>query len=258
MHTTLDPHVNAVLEILLKRMQAILSQKLVGLYLYGSTVLGDYTDKVSDLDLLAALSSDLSDAEAEAIRQMHADIVAEFPEWDDRIEVQYTSTQSLAHFKAQRHVMGNISPGEPFHIIEAGAEWLVNWYFVQTYGLVLYGAPAADIIPPLTEQDFIDAVREHILMWREYINDLSEWHGSQAYAIMTMCRGLYTVTHREHVSKQKSADWGIGAYPQWAELIRNAIVWRQAQHDPTARYPASLAETRRFVAFMIEEMERAV
>ena len=187
---------------------------------------------------------------------MHADIVAELPEWDDRIEVQYTSVHALAMFRTKRHSMGNISPGEPFHIIEAGAEWLVNWYFVQTYGLVLYGSPAAEIIPPLSEQDFIDAVREHILMWREYINDLSEWHGSQAYAIMTMCRGLYTVTHREHVSKQKAADWAIGAFPQWAELIRHAIVWRQAQHDPTSSYPASMAETRHFVAFMIGEMER--
>ncbi len=223
MQTTTYPHVNAVLEILLKRMQAILGQKLIGLYLYGSAVLGDFTEGVSDLDLLAALSSDLTEAEAEAIRQMHAQLVAEQPEWDDRIEVQYTSTQALAHFKTQRHLMGNISPGEPFHIIEAGVEWLVNWYFVQTYGLVLYGAPAANIIPPLTEQDFIDAVREHILMWREYINDLSEWHGSQAYAIMTMCRGLYTVTHRAHVSKQKAADWAIGAYPQWAALIRTPL-----------------------------------
>jgi len=258
MKPTPYPNVNAVLEILLQRQQAIFGDKLIGLYLYGSTALGAFTDSISDLDLLAALTSDLTPVEAAAIEQMHAKIVTELPEWDNRIEVQYYSVHALATYKTERHPMGNISPGEPFHIIEAGAEWLVNWYFVQTYGLVLYGAPAVDIIPPLSEQDFIDAVREHILMWREYINDLSEWHGSQAYAIMTMCRGLYTVTHREHVSKQKSADWGIGAYPQWAELIRNAIVWRQAQHDPTARYPASLAETRRFVAFMIEEMERAV
>lgn len=250
------PHVTAILDVLLQRLQVILADKLIGFYLYGSLVTGDYDDQISDIDLLAALSAELTPTEADAIQQMHAEIAAAQPEWDNRVEIQYHTRAGLHTFRTQRSVMGNISPGEPFHLIEAGDEWLVNWYFVQTYGVVLYGLPPATIIPPITQQEFIDAVRDHILMWREYVKDLSDWHGSQAYAILTMCRGLYTARHREHVSKKRAAEWAITAYPEWADLIKNALVWRQAQHDSTARYNAPIDETKRFVHFMIRQMEK--
>jgi hypothetical protein len=37
--------------------------------------------------------------------------------------------------------MINISPGEPIHRIQAGMDWLVNWYLVRTGGVTLLGPP---------------------------------------------------------------------------------------------------------------------
>jgi predicted nucleotidyltransferase len=46
--------VNQLLEQLLSSLQTILGKKLVGLYLYGSLVTGDFDHECSDIDLLAA------------------------------------------------------------------------------------------------------------------------------------------------------------------------------------------------------------
>lgn len=256
MQPTAYPHVNQLLVNLLDRLQTVLGEKLIGLYLYGSLVTGDFDDHLSDIDMLAALDNELTPPEQETIREMHAEIADQYHEWKDRVEVAYYTRHGLRTFKTERSTLGIISPGEPFHVIDAGDDWTLNWYFVQTYGVVLYGVPPKDIIAHVSKDEFIAGTKDHILMWRGYVQDLSEWHGSQAYAILTMCRGLYTVRHREHVSKKAAAKWAITAFPDWADFIRNALVWRQAQHDHESAHDAPIAETKRFVAFMIEEMEK--
>ncbi|GAC1422991.1 MAG: hypothetical protein NVS4B1_20310 [Ktedonobacteraceae bacterium] len=44
--------INELLALLLSGMQSILSEKLVGVYLYGSLVTGDFDAETSDIDLL--------------------------------------------------------------------------------------------------------------------------------------------------------------------------------------------------------------
>src|SRR6202521_358150 len=66
-------NINAILELLLASPQGILDTKLVGLYLYGSLVIGDFDPDISDIDLVAALSSDIDEREFEALQKMHAD-----------------------------------------------------------------------------------------------------------------------------------------------------------------------------------------
>jgi predicted nucleotidyltransferase len=73
MHQTPYADVNRLLESLLSRMRHIFREKLVGLYLYGSLTTGDFDPESSDIDLLAATSSDVSEAEFDTLRAMHRD-----------------------------------------------------------------------------------------------------------------------------------------------------------------------------------------
>jgi predicted nucleotidyltransferase len=65
--------INQLLELLLSGIQNILGAKLIGLYLYGSLVIGDFDPNISDIDLVAALSSDIDDKEFGALQKMHDD-----------------------------------------------------------------------------------------------------------------------------------------------------------------------------------------
>src|SRR2546422_8006017 len=76
--------INQLLELLLSGIQKILGAKLIGLYLYGSLVIGDFDPNISDIDLVAALSSDIDDKESGALQKMHDDFAKKYKEWDDR------------------------------------------------------------------------------------------------------------------------------------------------------------------------------
>lgn len=89
MQPTSFKHINALLRDLLAEIRGVLGEQLIGLYLYGSLVTGDYLEGVSDVDLLAATAGNIDGAELAALIQMHARFVDDRPAWDDRIEVAY-------------------------------------------------------------------------------------------------------------------------------------------------------------------------
>jgi predicted nucleotidyltransferase len=127
----IDPQISSVLDDILFQMQDILGEKLIGLYLFGSLATGDFDPASSDIDLLAAISTDLDDAEFNALQKMHESIVLKDQTWDDRIEIAYAPLQGLKIFKTEPYQLGIISPGEPFHIVDADKGWLMNWYMVR-------------------------------------------------------------------------------------------------------------------------------
>src|SRR5438876_988561 len=76
MQVTSYTDINALLDSLLMHMQNILRQKLVGVYLYGSLVSGDFDHESSDIDVLAVTSSDINDKEFVDLQKMHNDLIA--------------------------------------------------------------------------------------------------------------------------------------------------------------------------------------
>lgn len=254
MQPTPYPDVNVLLEYLLARMQTVLGTKLVGLYLYGSLVTGDYDEVCSDVDLLAVLASALDEEEFEALRAMQAEFVAANPMWTERIEIAYATMHALQTFKTQASLIAIVSPGEPFHYREMDKDWLANWYVVREYGLTLFGPPPGEVIATVTNEEFVATVKRHCQGWRDWVNDAYN-RPSQAYAILTLCRAWYTVTHGEQVSKLKAAEWAMAQLPGEATQIQTALRWRrEAAQDDGTGCEATIPETKRFVNAMIERI----
>ncbi len=253
MQPTAYPDVNDLLDSLLSQVQTILRQKLVGLYLYGSLVTGDVDIDISDIDLLAATAGDLNETEFSALNKMQDDIVSTYQQWENRLEIAYLSLHALKTFKTCTSQIAIISPGEPFHLKAAGRDWLMNWYIVRERGITLSGPPPTKIIEPISKEEFIQAVKEHAEGWRDWVNN-SKNRPAQAYAILTLCRALYTYKNGEPVSKPQAALWAAAELPEWASLIKNALLWRQAWREPVVDPDATLPETRRFVNFVIDQI----
>lgn len=245
MQPTEYSQVNTLLADLQHEIQQVLGRKLIGFYLYGSLVWGDFDPELSDIDMLAALTDDLTDSEASALETMHAKFALRYPAWNDRIEVQYFAQRGLQTFRTETHRMGNISPGEPFHIIDADRNWLFNWYFVQAYGVTLYGPPPQTLIPPIALSEFLQSVREHVEWWQTHVDVTHERAGFRAYAVLTMCRAIYSLTHGKQVSKRAAAEWATEHLPDWSALINEAWITRSNNERDLPAY----AETKRFVLF---------
>jgi predicted nucleotidyltransferase len=246
--------VNILLVSLLGEIRTILGEKLIGLYLFGSLVWGDFDHEISDIDLLAAISDDLNSAQHTELKSMHDNFALQHPHWDNRIEVQYLSRKGLKAFKTQKSKMSVISPGEPFHEVEAGKEWLMNWYFVQEYGLTLFGRAPESLIEPISDDEFIQAVKEHALSWRENSVNAKESRAYQSYAVLTLCRALYSINFHVQVSKRIAAEWAKGKLPEWAHLIENAMLWRADWRNTDTHPEASYPEVVEFVNFVTDQI----
>ena len=249
MQATPYADINSLLERLLSRMRDILQEKLAGLYLYGSLTTGDFDPQSSDIDLLAATSSGVSETDCEALRAMHREFARENPAWEDRIEVAYLPATALRTFRSERSPMAVISPGEAFHVTDAGKEWLMNWYVVRESGVALFGPPPEALIAPISREEFAECVRGYAAEWGGRVKGTLA-RKEQAYAILTMCRALHLHRTGEAASKRQAALWAQEELPQWAGLIRSALGWREAWREEQVDHAATRAEAVRFVTFV--------
>src|SRR5687767_4745299 len=91
-------------------IRGALGANLLGLYLWGSYVVGDFDPRISDLDLIAVLAKDADEQEFEALRAMHDDLARKYPAWSGRIEVAYATVPTLDQPAAGGEIV-RISPG---------------------------------------------------------------------------------------------------------------------------------------------------
>jgi hypothetical protein len=85
--------------------------------------------------------------------------------------------------------------------------------------------------------------------WSPMLRDPARLHSNEyrAYAILTMCRALYTLQYGTVVPKPVAARWAQEALGErWAALIEGALAW---PHDAQAD---NLNETLDFMRYTLE------
>ena len=220
-----------------------LGVKLLGLYLWGSYVVGDFDPRISDVDLVAVLASDIDEAEFAALKAVHDAMANRFPAWDGRIEVAYATLATLDR-PAEGGEIVRISPGEPLNRRTSDERWVVDWYVVRDRGVALWGPPPTEMLAPISRERFVASVRANVASWDD-LAEQAQGRKRQAYAILLLCRALRAVTHGDQLSKPGAGRWAQEVLPEWADLIGRAIGWRQTQSwEPDG---SSDAEVRRFV-----------
>jgi hypothetical protein len=152
-------------------IQETTQSSLVGLYIYGSLVAGDFDPEVSDIDMIAVLSVDAVDELAAALEAMHDALARRHPVWDGRIDVVYVTASHLRHCQSTAAPLAVISPGEPFHVVSGGLEWILTWYPARQEAVSLVGPPMSSIVPEISEAVFLDQVRVRMKAFRTAIGD---------------------------------------------------------------------------------------
>ena len=232
-----------LLDDLTAAIRTALGANLLGLYLWGSYVLGDFDPRVSDLDLIAVLAKDPDEPQFDALRTMHDRLAKKYLPWAGRIEVAYATVATLDEPAAGGEIV-RISPGEALNRRHSDERWQIDWYVARERGTALYGPLLASLLAPISRAQFVTSVRANIAQQGNWLEHL---HGraGQAYAILLMCRALRATLHGDQLSKPAAGRWAQTELPEWADLIDRAIAWREAaEQEPPA--PAD-DETRRFV-----------
>lgn len=140
-------------EPLLERFTASVADviPLVALWAHGSLALGDFQPGRSDLDLVALVAADISDAQREQLRRTHEALIGD-EELADKLHCSYVVRDQLAN-AGQCHVtwaMGELfeRPVSPISRRE-----------LREGGLCLHGPEPATLVPAISDQELNDYVR---------------------------------------------------------------------------------------------------
>lgn len=247
--------VHHLLNDFLSGVQSILKENLLGVYVYGSAVWGDFDEKTSDIDVFVALNQEITSEEFAALDGLHANLVQHFPAWNDRIEVAYASYRMLQHFKTEPGKIAVISPGEPFHIKNAGTDWLINYYLLQRNSFILYGPSAKLIIATVSNSEFIEHIKKQAIEWQDWIVHTRDSLGYQYYAVLTLCRALYVLHHKEQGSKLKAGDWAKNQFPKWQALIQRALTKAELNNASDILTKETYQEVTAFVDEMVRNIQ---
>ncbi len=227
--------VNTLLLTLLESVRAILREKLVGFYLYGSLSAGDFDPESSDVDFLIVTSGELDQAALEALRAMHADIATSSLPYARKLEGSYIPQAALRRYDPANAMHPTIGIDWEFGVGQHGTNWILERWIVREKGIIVWGPSPKTLIDPVAPDELRAAVCGMLRdFWQQQLHG-PDWlrpRDYQAFAILSMCRALYTIREGKVASKPEAADWALQTLdPKWRLLIEQALVWRH-EHEP--------------------------
>jgi len=214
--------VNSLLEEIAVGFPVLLGENLTGIYLYGSLTQGAFDPGRSDIDCIVVTRGELSDGEFTAVGEWLENSSARNP-WTAKLQMSFLlRTQVLVmDSKACLYQFGRLvrcgSDGNP-----------IFWINILKSGVTLYGPPAGEFVPEITPAILHEAlVRETGYLRDELRNEKSEWRDVpkyRAYAVLTLCRILYSRATGEIGSKPEAAEWARAALPlELQEIVDRAL-----------------------------------
>jgi hypothetical protein len=242
------PDINVFLKRLLSSMQSTLGDQFMGLYLGGSLALGDFNPHRSDIDFVAVTFDELAREEVTALQAMHTRLRDAGTKWARKLDGSYVPQQIFRHWTAG-HPPCPFVEGDEFTVTQQGSA-LVQRHIIHQHGVAVAGPHPHEILDPVRAEELQRALHEMLeISWRPLLEDPAWVRQSQMqpFAILTMCRTLYTLEHGFIASKPVAARWfkqAIGG--QWTELIDWALA---APHDTGS---SRLAATLRLIEYTLE------
>jgi hypothetical protein len=229
---TPDPEINHLLSLFLQGVQAFLGELLVGIYLHGSLATGDFDPLSSDIDFVVVTAEPLPDELLPALAKMHARLVAGGSKWAAKLEGAYISRQALRRYEWGQTVCAWLGVDGHFAREPLGNDWVIQSYVIREHGLIVTGPDPSTLIDPILPE----ALREAELAtlrwwWAPQLENSSRLHSReyQAYAVLTMCRALYTLHFGTVASKPVAAYWAqMELGKRWAALIQRSLACHEA------------------------------
>jgi Domain of unknown function (DUF4111) len=241
------PHqdVNGFLNLMLSNLQAILRDHFIGLYLGGSLALGDFNPHRSDIDFVAVTVDKLPPEMIVALEEMHTRLWATGTKWAGKLDGSYVPQQVFRHWTAD-HPPCPFVEGNSFTVTQQGSA-VIQRHIIHQYGVVVAGPSPPMLLDPVAAGELRRALRDMLETgWRPLLDDPAWVQQSQMqpFAILTMCRTLYTLEHGVVASKPVAARWCQQTMgQQWTALIEWALAW---PHDTESNHLAATLSLIRY------------
>ena len=213
----------ALLQELTAHLPVVLGRNLVGIYIYGSLTQGSFNSNRSDVDCIVVTIRELSDSQFRRLGEWLARAPESNP-WAARLQILFLIKDEILKMDSKGCLFQfgclerSGSDGNP-----------IIWMNVLESGLVLYGPRPESFVPAITPEILFQALEREIGYLREEISEKpeSDWRNVasyRAYAVLTLCRILYSFRKGTVVSKPRAAKWALKNLPEeWNEIILQSL-----------------------------------
>jgi len=231
MNSTKHKEINELLQQLLTQVQSILKDKFVGMYIGGSLASDSFHFEKSDIDCYIITTSKLSKSMIKNIEEMHTQFYSSKFKYAKKIEASYIPQNDLLYFNPSG-MRPYFNEGH-YYLGEYGNNYIIELYVLRENGISILGPDIKRLIKEISTQDLILAIKKNLHeYWEATLSDFSKFRRSdyQVFAILTMCRTLYSLETGTITSKMEAAHWAIQTLgSNWKNLIERAIDWSPDQ-----------------------------
>jgi len=252
MSRSLPAELHGVVGLLTEHLPRLLAPNLVGVYVYGSALDPSFVPGRSDLDCIVVTEMALDEAAFDALGTWLTGAVEEEPNLArvqmsllvrDRV-LEDDPAACLYQFGVLTH---SGSDGNP-----------IIWLDFYQRGMALHGPDPRAFVPKITPAVFHQALVREVGYLREEISTKAESESRdrpayQAYAVLTLCRILYSKATGTVASKAAAAAWAIAETPGESDLHDLIRVAEDVSNERwTAALPLPLIE--RFIRYVEERV----
>ena len=227
---TAYPEIDETLAALLSGSRAILGDNLFGMYLFGSLASGDFDADTSDIDFAVVTHAAVDAATQAELGQLNTRIQASGSPWAAKLEGSFLPLHAFEDFNPACTTYPTIGMGGRYGLDHKGIEQALQRFLLREDGIALAGPEPRSFIAPVSPQalkaETLDVLHG---WWQAQLDDPVRLRrrGYGAYAVLTMCRALYTLETGGMASKPAAARWARPRVPDhWRGLIDRALVWR--------------------------------
>jgi streptomycin 3"-adenylyltransferase len=248
--------IRGILRDFIEGSKEILGEDLVGVYLHGSSVMGCFNPRKSDIDIIIVIERPISDAVKREFMEMVVRLNSIGPAKGIEMSVvlrevcrpfKYPTPYEL-HFSAGHLDWYKEDPeGYVREMNGTDKDLAAHFTIINKRGVCLYGAPIEEVFAEVPARDYMDSI------WFDVEGAAEEITEYPLYLTLNLARVLAYKEDGLVLSKKEGAEWALGRLPaEFRPLIQGAL--REYCCDEETAYDGALTE--RYARYVTERIKR--
>jgi predicted nucleotidyltransferase len=260
------PELDGVLHGHAERLQDVLGESFVGMYLLGSLAIGDF-DGTSDIDFVVVTADEMSESQVEQVQSVHDQTYAQDNRWVKHLEYSFFPLNILRNPSSPFSHDGRVQEKnrELWYFDHGGPRIersehdnsLVTRWTLREKGVTVVGPESFSLLEPVSPDALRTEIQDSIVGWGNELLENAEPYKNrffQAFIVLHYCRMLQDLNEGKITSKREGAEWAKSNLdPKWTSLIEYCWNDRQdsAIHISQPAVPEIFSEVLSFVEYVV-------
>ncbi len=236
----------------------ILGDRLEGIYLHGSSVMGCFNPQKSDIDLLIVVKDTVADDSKTAFMDMVVELNGEAPEKGIEMDMVRTDvcrhfvypTPFELHFSIKHLDWYRTNPTDYIRKMNGVNKDLAAYFeVIRRQGKCLYGTQIAELFGEVGRDAYLDSILCDV---SDAVEDIQT---NTAYIVLNLLRVLAFIKEGSVLSKKEGGEWGLAILPEaYRPLVRLAL--NEYASDRKADYSGE--HLQEYASFMLAQIRSSL